>query len=226
MRLIEFDDRLLDVSLEIFALEDYLKLLEKQIDHVRNSERLILDAVRNAQDLSQDDPDPVLQQAEWNYHDRVESLLPRFFRGPFLVALYAVYESAVTGIARLIQVQQGQKISLNDIRGDDFLDRAKKYYKHILRFELCEDNTSWQHVTMLSELRNAIAHTNGRLEMLSGRAKARIRDWEKKHIGIETDSGYIIVDSAFVQKTFGLVRGSLQGLIERYKQWDSARSSP
>jgi hypothetical protein len=120
-----------------------------------------------------------------------------------------------------IQKGQGKAISIDDLRGDDFLDRAKKYYKHILTFELCADNSAWQQIKMLSEVRNAIAHTNGRIEMLRGRAKEKILDWEKKRIGIDTNWGYIVVDRVFVEKTFFKVQSSLEDLVQRYKQWDA-----
>ncbi|MFC1509493.1 hypothetical protein ACFL60_07405 [Candidatus Omnitrophota bacterium] len=217
------DFRLLDVSMELFALEDYLELLEKQIEHFRKSEGLILEASIKKQNLTPDDPE--WHDARQNYYERIDFFLPRFFRGPFLVSLYAVYESAVTEIARLIQKKQGQALSIDDIKGNNFLDRAKKYYEHILRFELYKENTSWQHINMLSDIRNAIAHTNGRLEMLGGKSKDRIREWKKKNIGINIYWDYIIIDAAFLQKIFVSVRGSLDELVERYKQWDNAGGS-
>jgi len=75
---------------------------------------------------------------------------------------------------------------------------------------------------MLSEIRNAIAHTNGRLDMLRDRTRNRILNWEKKKIGIESQWGYIIVDAAFLRKTFSSVQTSLLELVERYKQWDNS----
>lgn len=220
---INIDFRLLDVALELGALEDYLETIERQIDHIRKSEKLLLDAAIRKQNLNSDDPE--WHEVHQSYDHRIEFLLPRFFRGPFLVSLYAVYETAVTEIARLIQKSQGQAIALGDIRGADFLDQAKKYYKHILHFELCDDNAAWQQIIMLSQIRNAIAHTNGRIEMLRKKARDRIRNWEKKKIGIESQWGYIIVDAAFVRKTFSSVQVSLLRLVDRYKQWDSSTKS-
>jgi len=219
---IDFDFRLLDVSSELFTLEDFLEIIEKQIDHVNNSEKLIRDDLIKKQNLSPNDPE--WHEIQQIYDYRIDVLIPRLFRSPFLVSLYAVYESAVIEMSRLIQKKQGQHISLNDIKGD-FLDQAKKYYKHILRFELCKDNTSWQYITMLSELRHAIAHTNGRLDMLKEKSRKSIRKWEKEGIGIEINSGYIIVDSDFLKRIFGIVHSSLEELIQRYKQWDSAEVS-
>ena len=216
---IDLDFRLLDVSLELYALEEYLDTMEKQIDHIAASEKLNLEAAIRNQKITPDDP-------EWHfehqgYDNRVDFLLPRFFRGPFLVSLYAVYEASVTEIARLLQKGQCLGISIDDLRGDDFLDRAKKYYKHILNFEVCADNSAWQQIKMLSEVRNAIAHTNGRIEMLREKAKKNILNWEKKRIGIDTNGGYIVVDRGFVERTFSKVQSSLKDLVQRYKQWDA-----
>lgn len=219
---INIDFRLLDVSLELSALKEYLETLEKQIEHIKKSEQEVLDATIRKKNITPDDPD--LQFEYQLYDHRMEFLLPRFFRGPFLVSLYAVYESAVTEIARLIQNAQGQAISIDDLRGEDFLDRAKKYYRHVLHFELCTDNATWQQIKMLSELRNAIAHTNGRIEMLRGKAKERILDWEKKGIGIESQWGFIIIDAEFLQRVFSHVQTSLEDLVERYKYWDTSQS--
>jgi hypothetical protein len=218
---INVDFRLLDVSLELQALEEYLETMEKQINHIAASERLILDAAIRRQNITPDDPE--WQFEHQNYDHRVEFLLPRFFRGPFLVSLYAVYEASAIEIARLLQKAQGKAISIDDLRGDDFLDRAKKYYKHLLGFELCTDNSAWQQIKMLSEVRNAIAHTNGRIEMLRRRSREKIQDWEKKRIGIDSNFGYIVVDRAFVKRTFSKVQLSLENLVQRYKQWDTDR---
>ena len=78
---------------------------------------------------------------------------------------------------------------------------------------------------MLSEIRNAIAHTNGRLEMLNEKARARIRKLAKQGIGIEVDMNHVFVKAVFLRKTFKCVQASLDDLIVRYKQWESDNSS-
>ncbi|MEN6474633.1 MAG: hypothetical protein ABFD81_11515 [Syntrophaceae bacterium] len=223
MAKIRIDTRLLDVSMEIHALEEYLKTMEKQVDHIISSEKLILDNAIQNQNITPNEPEWDL--AHQNYSHRVEFLLPRFFRGPFLVSLYAVYEASVTEIARLLQKSLGRAISIGDLRGDDFLDRAKKYYWHILNFDLCTDDSAWQQVKILAEVRNAIAHTNGRIDMLREPAKKIILNWEKKRIGIDTQLGYMVFDRAFVEKTFSKVRSCLEDLTQRYKKWDGERKN-
>jgi hypothetical protein len=211
------DSRLLDVSLEIYALEDHLQIIEKHMERFQEEERLRIDEYLKKESLCPDDP-------EWHiafqdYNNRIDLLLPRLYRGSFLIALYAVYESAVTEIARLIQNKKSQKIAINDIKGD-FLERAKKYFKHILTFDLYSEEKAWHKITMLSLLRDVYAHANGRLEMVKEPSRKTIQKWEQQNLGISDYHGYVICEAKIVEDIFKTVRKSLEDLVTRYKQWD------
>jgi hypothetical protein len=212
-----YDFRLLEVESELYALEDHLNLIEGQMERIQRKERLRLDTYIRTKNLSPDDPD--WHNAIEEHDERIEFLLPRLFRGPFLVALYAVYESAVGEVAQLMQQSLPHGISIKDLKGD-FLERAKKYYKHILGFDLYTEDKEWQRIKMLAELRNAFAHVNGRMEMLNEKSKKLIRGWEKQKKGIATYSGYIVCDANIVAEVFENVCKSLRNLLDRYKKWD------
>jgi len=215
---INFDFRLLDVSLELHALEDHYDLIEKQILHLSNAEKSALEEYRRKGNLTPEDDEWDIARQECDH--KVEFLLPRFFWGPFIVSLYAVLETSVIEIARLIQETQGQEITINDLRGD-FLERAKKYYKHVLKFELPGDKIVWHNLDNLTQIRHAIAHANGRLDMLKNNAKKKIEALEKKNIGISSNYNYLLVDASFAKESLSAVRILLQGLVERYKEWDT-----
>ena len=135
------------------------------------------------------------------------------------MTLYAVYESAVIEIAKLMQQKLSQGISIKDLKGD-FLERAKKYYKHILKFDLYTDDKAWLQVRMLAELRNAFAHVNGRMEMLKKNSRETLENCVQQKIGISIYSGYIVCDAKIVSEIFQIVRESIEDLLARYKQWD------
>jgi hypothetical protein len=215
-----YDFRLLEVSGELYALEDHLRLIEDQMQQTKKTEELRVEQYIRKEGLSPDDFEWQELRDEYNY--RMDCLLPRLFRGSFLLALYAVYESAVTEIAGLIQKGESQEISINDFKGD-FLGKAKKYYGDILGFQLYEEENEWCRVTMLSKLRNAFAHANGRLEMLKDRSKRTIKTWERQNLGISTYNGFVVCDSGIVADIFDVVRKSLENLISRYRTWDDAR---
>lgn len=219
---INVDFRLLDVSLELYVLEDHYELIEKQISRLSHGEKAALDEYRKKENLTPEDP-------EWDFAGqkcdrKVEFLLPRFFWGPFIVSLYAVLETSVIEIARLIQQSQKQGITINDLRGD-FLERAKKYYKHVLKFELCSDDNAWQRIKILAEVRHVIAHANDRLDMLNENTKRRIKALEKQNLGISSYYNYLLLDSYFAKETFSKVRSLLESLVERYKEWDTKQKS-
>jgi len=212
---INVDFRLLDVSLELHALEDHYELIEKQISHLSHAEKATLDEYRKKENLTPENPEWDFARQECDH--KVEFLLPRFFWGPFIVSLYAVLETSVIEIARLIQESQKQGITINDLRGD-FLERAKKYYKNVLKFELCSDDNAWQRIKILAEVRHAIAHANGRLDMLKENTKRKIKALEKQNLGISSYYNYLLVDSYFAKETFSKVRFLLESLVERYKE--------
>ena len=218
----QIDFRLLEISAELYALEDHLRLIEGEIVRIQKDEQLRVDSYMKKEGLCPDEPEWHAAQQEYDHY--IDFLLPRFFRGPFLVALYAVYESAVTEIARLIQGKKGQKITINDLKGD-FLQRAEKYYKHILEFDLYSEQKVWRRVKMLSELRNAFAHVNGRLEMLNKKSRETIQKWERQNLGISTYYGYVICEARTVEDIFDTVRASLEDLVARYKYWDNKQGN-
>jgi len=211
------DPRLLDIDLELFALDYHLNLIEEQIRNKAAFESVLSEKKIKKRGLTPNDLEWHEEQRELDYI--IDFLLPRFFRAPFIISLYAVYESGVTEVAALIQKNKELSFSINDLRGD-FLERAKKYFSDVIKFQLCSDNKSWQRISMLSELRNAIAHANGRIEMLNKGTKQKIKNWEKERVGISSITGYIVFEERFLRDTFSLVSASLNDLVERYKKWD------
>lgn len=219
---IKVDFRLLDVSLELHALEDHYELINKQLLHLSEAEEAALWDYRRTEGLTPEDPEWDFARQEFD--NKVEFLIPRIFWGAFIVALYAVYETGVTEIATLLQKSQGQEIGINDLRGD-FLKRANKYYKNILKFALYSDNEVWRNIKMLAELRHAIAHVNGRLDMLNENSRRKITEWSKQTAGIAIYDNYLVFDSKFAKKILTHIRTSLESLIERYKNMDTIKEA-
>ena len=207
-----FDFRLVGVLAELSTLQEYLNLVEESIKRGQQEAADKFDAILK----ECPDTESEYGVAFEDYRCRVEITIPHILRGPFLVALFAVYEAAVTEIARLIQKKQKQRTALDDTKGH-LLNRVKKYYKQVPNFELSKSNRHWQRLVLLSELRNAIAHTNGRIEMIRPDAKEKILKNEE----VKEKLGYVIVTEAFLRETFELVNEDLRELVARYKKWDT-----
>ena len=62
------------------------------------------------------------------------------------------------------------------------------------------------------------------MDMLTQKVKSQIESYMRSP-GISIHYGYIICDAATVDEIFRAVRGSLDDLIARYKDWDKATES-
>ena len=206
------DFRLLEVSIELSVLEEHLRRIEEQIEQRENTIELELEKVQRIYD----------DYAEWDIARQelefeIDFSLPHILRGPFLVTLFSVYESAVSEIAGLIQKKQGREIGMEDLRGD-FFDRAKIFYKHVLGFKLSTSNERWRRLMVLSSPRNAIVHTNGRIDLINSKTRKKILGLE----GVSDEIGFIVVSGDFLRETFKIVKDDLEDLMARYKEWDTA----
>ena len=212
------DFRLVETLFELSALEKHLKLVEEQLKHSAQLDKQGLEEILEKYGLTPDDVDWHWETDE--YSRNVGFVYPMVLRNSFLVSLYSTTESATTEIARLIQKKKAQKVALDNIRRGGFLDRAKKYYKQIPDFNLCENNQTWERLRILAGLRNAIVHANGRLEMANKKNRNQINKWIKLDMGIECRHGYILVSEQFVQDTSDEVQTYSKDLVQSYKDWD------
>jgi hypothetical protein len=128
-------------------------------------------------------------------------------------------------IAILMQKTMNQSIAIEDLKGE-FLERAKKYYKDVLKFKLYNNNNDWQYITHLTHIRHAIAHANGRVDRLKNDNRNKIMSLKKQNIGVSIEhNNYIVLDSSFSWKTFSAVKSILENLISHYKIWDNKQNN-
>lgn len=199
--------------MELSTLETHIEVIEEQITRGKEAaERQFRDKLRELNCDNEAEWDLLRQERDY----QVDFVLPRVLRVPFLVTLFTVYEAAVTEIASLVQRKKGIQISIDDLKGG-LLDRAKKYYDSVLHIQLSQDDRNWQRISLLFDLRNSIAHTNGRLDLVNSQRKRKIL----LNPGVSECLDCIVVDADFLRESFMLVKEELEGLVERYKQWDT-----
>lgn len=211
-----------EVQLELSILGEQLGLIagavelgEKKAQEKFDKEMAELAA--NTQEVPEDE-----EICAWGeYHNQTSFVVPLICHNSFLISMYAVYEVAVTDVSRLLRKEQKQAISIDDLKGD-FLTRSRKYYHHILNFELTKDNDAWKRLRILSRLRNIVAHCNSRLELARCKDRKLVECLSKQGIGVKDDAGYLIVTHKFLEETFAVVKSELESLVARYHEWDTA----
>jgi len=191
-------------------LEQQLQILIKQ-EHAQANARL--------SEIQKNFDEVEWQMVHQELNELVDELLPRFFRCPFLVMLWATYESGVIHISKYIQNKKGLSLSIGDIKGASFLKKANKYFQHVIKFSLFTDKKTEDRLDMLRILRNTTAHCNGRIKAIKNPKDInKIKTWEKGNFGISTISDNLVFTEIFLRQTYSLVRESLDDLINRTKQ--------
>jgi hypothetical protein len=220
MKIGPFDFRFIEIFHELYAIEDYINTVELQLPQLIEKEKK-----KAYQNRPTDDPIE-WQQKENELYELIEDVLPRYFRNPIIVTLWAIFESAIIEIAKEIKDQLNIPLTLDDIKGD-FLKRTNKYFNHIIKFPIDVRGSSWQQFRKFYLLRNAIAHGNGRLDNIKNPDNRKaISDWEKENSGVAIMGGNIICSPDFIRQTYSIVLSFLQeftdGVKEKYpkpKNW-------
>jgi hypothetical protein len=206
---IEVDFRFIEIEYEIWALQEYFATTERQLPVLIEQERKrIREELKNADDETWD----LVHQ---ELYDLTENVLPRFFRAPIVVALWAIYESGTTEVANYLQKAGGHNLGLRDLKGKNTLDTARKYFDNILKFPLYTDESVKEQFEMLLILRNAIAHGNGRKDAVNENYWKKIQIWENEGKGISSVGDYLAFSSSFVEEMLKVVSNSLRDLIGR-----------
>jgi hypothetical protein len=208
MAVIDIDLRFVDVTYELWALREYREVLERQLIAIRSD----LEAQLKARLKGEDDEEE--QSLAHQEHDELaEHILPRMFRCPLLVSLFAVYESGVTDVAEYVRGQRGATLRLDDMRRADFLDRAKLYFEHVLHFPLVRSEGEWHRLRMLATLRNMQAHANGRSRASPPSVVKKLYGWEQ--LGVELHFGRLEISETFLRSMLETVDGTLSDLVAR-----------
>ena len=214
----DIDLRLMELTSELAVLEQYLEFVEEQ------SQKWTTNALKaQLQELAIDLQCAEDWYVEWDLKNQewelqTEFILPKILHSPFLVTLFALYETTVTEVANLLQRKQNTKISIADLKGS-LLTRVKKYFGEVIQFEYSSSNQNWERITHLSRLRNAIVHANARFDMMHKERQKRTRKLLNVK-GVYECYGYILVTKAFLKETFFLVKEELESLASRYKKHD------
>lgn len=202
------DLRFIEIQHELNALEEYINSIESQLPQLIEKEK-----GKIFQNRPTDDP-VEWQEREKDLYELIEDVLPRYFRNPIIVTLWAIFESAIIEIAKEIKDQLNIPIKLNDIYGD-FLDRTNKYFNHIVYFPIDVRGSTWKQFRIFYLLRNTIVHANGRLDSIKNpNDRKAIYAWEEENVGISTRYGNIQCSPEFIKKTYSIVFNFLKEVIE------------
>jgi hypothetical protein len=218
------DFRYSEFHYELWALGHMLEVIEPAIES--------LSQVDEAQTLAEleergwaHDPAEV-DLAYQDIREKREYVLPRFMRGPFVVSLWACFESGVKAVARGLHEELTAPIELRELRGDSFLSQSKTYFQAILELPLDDDTARYARLADLSRVRNALAHANGLREGMSQDEWTKLERTLSQHgVVLDGDRGMLVLPRAYLESAYSDVDASLSSLVERARLHGDNRGS-
>lgn len=210
----KIDLRYAGIEYELWALGHMLSVIEPAID--RLSEEGEMDILERLRRDGWEDDEAERQFAWQDISEIQEHVLPRFMRGPFVVALWACFEASVRAVARTMQAEAHSTNSLDDLRTPRFPLRARSYFREQFNLALDEDDARFERLTDLYVVRNGLAHTNGLREGMTPREWTGLQDALARS---GTDAGTfplaVVLTREYVEQAYGDVIECLRSLLAR-----------
>jgi hypothetical protein len=203
---------------ESWALDSYLKVLEDQISHARDQYRLRAEREleKTKAELGREEYWSKLTQIE----DAAEKEIPRFFRIGALIPIWGLCESFLSDFATWVGKRENAKLSFRDVRAPNFRAQIEKYFEGVLHIDLPWSSEEKERLGHLQELRNFVAHRNGRLMDLTPDKERDIKALVAKVSGITVEDSSLVVSAAYIESAatlaFELVGRLNQKLADRY----------
>jgi len=212
---IHIDFRFVDLKHELWSLGKYREVFEEQLTFLKDQERVRLRARFASAESEMDDAER--QFASDQVDVLVEEVLPRFFRGPYLIALWGLFESGIIELADYLAQRKQLSLKLRDIRGRDPIEQWNKYFTHVASYPLGIAEPTWQRLDELRQVRHVLTHANGRLDLAEESARRRLETWCGENRGLHAHFSLLIMSAEYTQTAQVLVTDTLSGLIDRVR---------
>lgn len=188
---------------ESWALQSYLNVLEEQIEHARAQYRLRAEHELGKQkrDLEHDEYAAELFEID----DAADAQIPRFFRIGAVVSIWGIFESFLADFAVYVGKHEKVGISFKDIRADSFRAQIEKYFEKVVRVSIPWSPEERERLGQLQDLRNILAHRNGRLTDLSADSEKKVKDLVNRIQGVSIEGSTVVVSPEYVASAAALV---------------------
>lgn len=195
---------------ESWALETYLKVLNDHLSVAQDQYR-----VRANRELDRErerlEPEEI-QNEQLKIDEATEIQIPRFFHNGTLLQIWGLFESFVFDIAHYVGRQERSSVVLKDIRANNFRKQVEKYFEGVLRMELPWTEEERISLGYVQELRNFVAHRNGRLMDLNPDKRKEIETLVKATKGVKIVNSTVMLSSDYISEAAALVFGLVEKL--------------
>lgn len=202
-------------GMPLAALQTALDAIEEELSHARDQATVRLRArhKREGDELHPDDRE--LDQYELEV--TINQVLPRVFRGGFLLAMWSVLETVAKRMAEYVCGTRGLPTVQREFRHGNFLKSLNRVYTGlgIISFP---DQMDYEQLDQLRQIRNALIHYNGSVAGLPDSMRT-LPPEGYADLGLtvygDLHEEFFVPNAEFLTRNLALVRSYLTSLSER-----------
>jgi len=192
------------------GLETALNAVEEELAHARDQATIRLGArhKRDGDVIHPDDRELELYELEVT----VDQILPRVFRGGFVLTLWSVFEVVAKHMGEYAYKQREMDFDSKLFRRGNFLKEMDKVYSQHLGVVAFPQAEELSQLDDLRELRNALIHHNGSVAALPYSLRRNGKE-EYAAIGLhlyrDVHREYVIPNDAYLPRNYELVQARI-----------------
>lgn len=197
-----------DSVLTDFAiLADFVTHSEAQLQESHHTMRSVIGGeFKLPPDLSVDDEQFLLADHFGDLDDcdrRDKFEFAGMLRFSIILMTFTLVESSLSRIAREITRRKQLDLDLEDLQAKDLVSRFRKFWMKVAKLPWWEDDTNWNLLKDVEQLRNCIAHRNGILR----NNEKRVHQLMQRNVGVRLLNSNESLDSdrpgsVFVEERF------------------------
>jgi hypothetical protein len=163
--------QLFGIDLALVEFKNYQNTIEKFLESEKqNLEKSYQNKIT---ELSENDTNSWNRIAE-NYSEKysdIARIFPHNFRASFLIQIVSFIEHELKDICEQYEFLKKTKYSINDLKGNNDIEKAKQYLAKSCNVNFANLNPEWQFIIMVKRIRNKIVHHQGFVKKIE-------RDWK------------------------------------------------
>jgi hypothetical protein len=129
---------------------------------VRGVEQQAADSIRDYRDSKSSGEHRGLDDESWDLQEIFEEYFPSLQRRSALLTIWAFLEHELNALCSLYQSEKGFQLTFSDLSGKG-IDRSTAYLEKVAGLHGLKGSPEWNDLKAIQNIRNLIAHNDGRL---------------------------------------------------------------
>jgi len=141
------------------------------------------------------------------------------YRNSIIIQLYSIMENILRNYCLKHYIENKKEYSINDIKGNNDIDKIKKYLKNSSKIDITKNQKLWDFINNFRKLRNKLVHNEGIIHSKENDFKSLLEFSNEKFIitkKVEQQEGaytIILFDEGFIYETINNVFDFIEQII-------------